>query len=355
MVKRRRQRPLPIPPRPRRRPWSRDFRRQVAVITAFGLFLVVIFGFLGYALVFQPWYEEHVQRPGSEAVQVGETTFDLDYFARRLRLLVAEYGLQEQPQQASLATSLMVNTLEWEELLRQRAPADLGVSVSPEEIELEIGDRLGLTQSAPDAFAAALEQELKRSDLSEEEYRQMIETDLLSRKVQEVFSLSVLETTEQVRMRQILVGTEDEARSVLERLDAGEDFGDLARELSLDSATKEEGGERGWVDSATEDEGREREWLARDELDLSYAVKVFDLEVGTLSQPIPGPGGYFIFEVEEKEAEREVTDDQRTRISSSYFSLWMNEQRTLFAVPELQPLLLDADKLQWAVDKAFGL
>jgi len=310
----------------------------VAVIAAFGLFLVIIGGIIGFGF-FQEWYEEHVQRPRSEALQVGETTIDLDYFARRLKLSLIGVGLQD-PSQAQTAILSVIWTLEREELLVQRAPADLGVSVTPEEIELEIGDRLGLTQSAPDAFASALEQELKRSDLSDEEYRRVVEADVLSWKVQEVFSLSVPQTTEQVRMRQILVGTEDEARSLLERLDGGEDFGDLARELSLDSATKEEGGER--------------DWLARDELDLKYAVEVFDLEVGTLSQPILARGGYFIFEVEEKEADREVTDDQRGRISSSYFSLWMGEQRTFFAVPDIQPLLEDIDKFEWTLEKAFG-
>jgi foldase protein PrsA len=148
-------------------------------------------------------------------------------------------------------------------------------------------------------------------------------------------------TMEQVRMRQIQVGTEDEALAVVERLNGGEDFGALAQELSLDSATKEQGGERGWV--------------ARDELDLSYAGKVLALEVGIPSQPIPGQGGYFIFEVEEKEAEREVTPEQQSTISSSYFNLWLNEQRTLVAVPDLQPLLQNSDKLQWVVEKAFGL
>ena len=167
MVKKRRQRPLPIPPRPRRRPWSREFRLQLAVIVGFVLLLVGIAAGFGY-FQFQDWYEEHIQRPHSKAVQVGETTFDLDYFARRLRLLVAEYGLQEQPEQASLAVSLMVSTLEGEELLRQRAPADLGVSVSPGEIELEISDRLGLSQSDPETFDRVYEQELEGSDLSDE-------------------------------------------------------------------------------------------------------------------------------------------------------------------------------------------
>jgi parvulin-like peptidyl-prolyl isomerase len=311
----------------------------LAVISAFGLLLVIIGGVIGYAF-FQDYYEEHVQLPHSKAIQVGETTLNLDYFARRLKYLLTSIGFND-PSQAQTVIAAAIGMLESEELLQQSAPADLGVSVSPQEIELEISDRLGLVQSDPDAFAKAYEQELKKSGLSDKEYRQMIGAELLSRKVQEVFSQSVPQTMEQVRMRQILVGTEDEARSVVERLDGGEDFADLARELSLDSATKEQGGERGW--------------LARDELDLSYAGKVLALEVGTHRQPIPGPGGYFIFEVEEKQSDREVTPEQRSSISSSYFSLWLNEQRTLFAVPDIQPLLEDADKFQWAVDKGFSV
>jgi parvulin-like peptidyl-prolyl isomerase len=338
LAKKRRQKPLPIPQRPRRRPWTREFRLQLAVVSAFAVLLVGIVAGFAY-FFFQGWYEANVQRPHSEALQVGETTIDLDYFARRLKLLAASFSLQDASQ-AQTVISIMVSTMEGEELVLQRAPADLGVTVSPQEIELAISDGLGLTESDPEAFASAYEQELKKSGLSDEEYRQMIGASLLSVKVQRVFSLSVPDTTEQVRMRQILVGTEDDARSVLERLDAGEDFGDLARELSLDSATKDQGGERDWV--------------ARDELDLSYAVKVFDLEVGIPSQPIPGTGGYFIFEVEEKQPDREVTDDQRSTISTNYFHLWLNEQRTFLAVPETQPVLLDTNKLQWAVNKAFS-
>jgi parvulin-like peptidyl-prolyl isomerase len=339
LVKKRRQRPLPIPPRPRGRPRSREFWLQLAVITAFVALVAGMVAGLGY-FYFQDWYEENVQRPHSKAVQVGETTFNLDYVARRLKLFVTSVGLQD-PSQAQAAVSSVISIVEGEELLRQRAPADLGVSISSEEIELEIGDLLGLSVSDSEAFARAYEQELDRSDLSDKEYRRVVEAELLGRKVQEVFSLSTPQTIEQVRMRQILVGTEDEARSVLERLDAGEDFGDLARELSLDSTTKEQGGER--------------DWLARNELPLSYAAQVFALEVGTPSQPITGPGGYYIFDVQERESDREVTPEQRSNISSGYFTLWVSEQRTLLAVPDIQSLLQDPGKFQWAAERAFGL
>jgi hypothetical protein len=308
----------------------------VAVIAAFVLFLVTIAGIIGYAL-FQDYYEEHVQRPNSKAVQVGETTLNLDYFARRLGLYLTSVSIQDSSQ-AQLVFYSAISMVEREEMLLQRAPIDLGVSASPEDMELEIGNRLGLSESNPEALASALEQELKRSRLSEKEYRTMVEADVLDSKVQEVFSQSVPDTTEQVRVRQILVGTEEEALSVLERLDAGEDFGALASELSLDSTTKDAGGEKGW--------------LARDELDLTYAAKVLALEVGAPSQPIAGQGGYFIFEVEEREDGREVTPEQRTRISNGYFTRWLGEQRTLLAVPDVQPVLEASDKIQWALNKA---
>jgi parvulin-like peptidyl-prolyl isomerase len=311
----------------------------LAVVTAFGLLLVTIGGLIGFPLL-QDYYQEHVQLPHSKAIQVGDTTLSVDYFARRLKFFLVSIGFND-PSQAQTAVASATSVLEAEQLLRQRAPADLGVSASPEEIELEISDRLGLEENDPEAFAKAYEQELKKSGLSDKEYRQMMEASVLSRKVQEVFSQSVPQTMEQVRMRQILVGTEDEARSVAERLDGGEDFAALAQELSLDSATKDQGGEKGW--------------LARDELDLSYAGKVLALEVGTHSQPIPGPGGYYVFEVEEKQPEQEVTPEQRSTISTSYYGLWLGEQRTLLAVPGVQPLFEDADKFQWAVTKGFGL
>lgn len=49
-----------------------------------------------------------------------------------------------------------------------------------------------------------------------------------------------------IHARHIQLETEEEARDVLERLKGGEDFAALARELSQDPSTKEEGGDLGW-------------------------------------------------------------------------------------------------------------
>lgn len=52
-------------------------------------------------------------------------------------------------------------------------------------------------------------------------------------------------------VRHILVGTEAEARKVIERLKAGEDFAKLASELSTDSGSKENGGDLDWASPST--------------------------------------------------------------------------------------------------------
>jgi len=305
------------------------------VVAGFALLLAIVGGIVGWG-----YYQNQVGPPRSRALEVGETTFNLDYFTRRLKFYVESSGLQGLPDNQRVAQMIAtaIGILQQEELLRQRAPVDLGLSASPDEIDEQIATRLKVSRDDPEAFQKAYREELKRSDLSDEEYRRMIEADVLGIKVQQMYSSSVPATMEQVRIRQLLVGTEDEAKSVVERLDAGEDFGDLARELSLDTTTKEKGGERGWV--------------TRDELDPAVGQKVFALDVGARSEPIAGPGGQYIFEVEERQPDMAVTDQQRNTLTNRYFSYWLDEQRTL--IPRAEYVSTNSDKLDWVVGRAFG-
>lgn len=338
MAKKRRPPPAPLPP-PRRRTRSRrsrDWRLQAAVVAGFAFFVLVVAGFLGYG-----WWDSQVGPPHSKAMRVGDTTLNLDYFSRRVKGFLQDSGLAAPGQRLDSSTfgsvvSLVVGTLEQEILLRERAPVDLGLTATPDEIEGEIARRLNVSRDDAAAFEAAYKNDLKTKDLSDKEYREMVEAALLMGEVRDGFVRAAPEAADQVRIRQILVGAQEDADKVVERLNAGEDFATVAKEMSSDTATKDKGGERGWV--------------AMEELDPSYAAKVFALEVGQRSEPLEGEGGFLIVEVEEKQAGRPLESTQRTTIGSRYLSLWLAEQRTL--LPTTNWVSFDADKFQWVYDHA---
>jgi parvulin-like peptidyl-prolyl isomerase len=269
-------------------------------------------------------------------MRVGDTTLNLDFFARRTKGLLQDTGLAPDPSNFGTVVSIVVGTLEQEIVLRQRAPIDLGLTPTPEQVESEIASRLNVSRDDEAAFQVAYENDRKARDLSDKEYREMGEAALLGRWAQEGFVRAVPEAADQVRIRQILVGAQEDADRVVERLNAGEDFATVAKEMSSDTATKEAGGEKGWV--------------AIEELEQSYAAKVFALEVGQRGEPLEGQGGFYIIEVEEKQAGRPLGDAQRTSIGSRYYSLWLAEQRTL--VPTTNWVSFDADKFQWVFDHA---
>jgi hypothetical protein len=295
--------------------------------------LLVVAGFLAYG-----WWDSQYGPPHSKAMQVGDTTYDLDFFARRTKLLAQDLGLLSNPNQLTDSFSGLVGavvaTLEQETLVRERAPIDLGLTATPEQVEDEIKKNLNVTQDDAALFKASYDTELKTSDLSDKEYRQMVEASLLTQWTREGFNRAAPTAADQIRVRQIQVGAREDADRVVERLNAGEDFAAVAKEMSSDTATKDVGGEKGWI--------------AIEELDPSYAAKVFALEVGQRSEALEGQGGFLIVEVEEKEAGRPLEQAQRATIGSRYFSLWLSEQRTF--LPGKNYVSSDADKVQWVFD-----
>ena len=78
-----------------------------------------------------------------------------------------------------------------------------------------------------------------------------------------------------LRYAGILVETEEEAREIIELVEEGADFADLARERSLFEKTREQGGDIGI-------------FLLKDETDQPIRP-IFQLEVGALSEPVSAP------------------------------------------------------------------
>jgi peptidyl-prolyl cis-trans isomerase C len=105
--------------------------------------------------------------------------------------------------------------------------------------------------------------------------------------------IAQIEREPEVRVRQILVPTEAEAKKVAERLKNGEDFVALAKEVSKDPSS--EGGALGFV--------------RRGELIAPVEDAVFALKVGQISKPVQTQFGWNIFELEEKRQQPPPTWD----------------------------------------------
>jgi len=151
---------------------------------------------------------------------------------------------------------------------------------------------------------------LAKVGISEGFYRDMVRQDLLRSKMWEVTGRDVPTSEEQVRVRRIVLETEEEAEAVRERLEAGEDFITLAQELSIDEATEENGGDLGW--------------MAFDERDISFSAMAFQLELGEISQVIETARGYEILKLEEKDEDRELDPATLQRRKNAAFSTWLS-------------------------------
>jgi foldase protein PrsA len=313
---------------------GRSFQFYGAVVV--GVLIVAALGIVGYAFLND--YVEKQRRPGSTAIQVEDTHFRLDYFSNRLKMYVGQFGGQgtdaAQPTSALPAVS---NLLIQEEIVRRFA-GERNVTASEEEVKNAIATRMGTKADDPN-FDLILQQEVVRSQLSEDEYRRMVEASVLSDKLRTEFEKEVPKTAESAHYRQILVGSDAKAQEIRDKLDAGEDFATLAAQNSLDTSTKESGGDAGWVPKGV--------------LDASLEELIFPLKPKEITT-IPISQGVFVVEMLEKAEDRPVDEEKKTPLANRAFADWVKEkQKSVNIVNNMDLGSGDSKKIGWAVSRAY--
>ena len=340
MPKKRRQAKIPTPAweRPRGALGSRILGRggQFYGAVAVAMLIVVALGIVGYAFLSD--YVEKQRRPGSTAIQVEDTHFRLDYFSKRLKMYVGQFGGQgAQAAQPSLTVPAVANLLIQQGVVRRFA-GERNVTASEEEVTSAIAARLSVKVDDPN-FDLALQQEVARSELSEDEYREMIEATVLADKLTKDFEKDVPKTAESVHYQQILVSEDAKAQEIRGRIDAGEEFAALAAANSLDTATKDSGGDVPWI--------------PRGILDASMEELVFALKPKELTT-IPVAQGVYVIQMVEKDDKHEVGADQKVGLAASAFQDWVEEKKSSVTVVNNMDISSgDLKKIEWAVRRAY--
>jgi peptidyl-prolyl cis-trans isomerase C len=106
--------------------------------------------------------------------------------------------------------------------------------------------------------------------------------------------IATMKPQQEIHARHILVATEDEAKKVKQRLENGEDFATVAKEVSKDAGA--EGGDLGF--------------FTRGQMLKPFEDAAFALEVGQISDPVQTQFGWHIIKVEEKRDQPLPTFDQ---------------------------------------------
>ena len=151
--------------------------------------------------------------------------------------------------------------------------------------------------------------------ISKNDIEQILYNGLLREKLIEDVTKDLEPVEEQVWVRHILVDSEELAKEVKAKLDAGEKWLDLAIEYSTDESNKTNGGDLGWI-------GRE------DSYDADFLTGAFALnDEGQISDPIQSQFGWHLIQLVTK-ATNPVTSSKFTQIKQNFFNNWLEEIRT---------------------------
>jgi len=195
-----------------------------------------------------------------------------------------------------------------ERVLIAQAAVREGVTISEDELEATIQESI-----EEGGGQASFEEWLRASNLTYEDFREEIRFQLLALAIFERITESIPTTGAQVHARHILVDTEEEAQTILTRLQAGEDFATLARRLSQDQNTKEAGGDLGFFP---------RGLLISPEVEEA----AFALQPGQISGVVRSQFGYHVVQVLEREPERPLPSELLNALKEQAFARWMQEQ-----------------------------
>jgi len=283
-------------------------RNTLIVATVVSILILAITGvgiYLGY---WQPYHKTFIV--------VDNESIDMTYFINRV---IMNAGNDTSKIDIWGTMQSIVNEM----IIRQEAPQYVG-DVTQQEIDDTMkaayqGDSQDITDAE---FKEMYRQNLEASQLTEQQFRDIVKSSILREKLRIYLSDRVPSVAPQAHLYMIMLNDYDAATNVKERLNNGEDFSVLAEEQSIDSS-KDNGGDIGWFPYKVLSYGFEQ---AATNLEIGQpsdpiiAIDPDSVDYNDPNQVLP----YAIVKVVDRVDAMQVTDDQLTQLKSRTFSDWLD-------------------------------
>ncbi|MEA3407941.1 MAG: peptidylprolyl isomerase [Chloroflexota bacterium] len=203
--------------------------------------------------------------------------------------------------------------LNWliDQVLIREAAKEQGISISEEEIDWQIARIKGQNEGRFQKWLLA-------NGLTMETLREQVHMDLITAAVRDEVTGSLSRTIPQVHVRHILFSEESQAERALEELQEGANFIATARKYSEDEATRQDGGDLGF--------------LPRGVMPPAFEEVAFSLEPGNTSSIINTGSGLHIIQVVEMDPQRRVPDKYWATVQQRAFEDWLAQQRAKAAI-----------------------
>ncbi|AZR72620.1 hypothetical protein BBF96_03990 [Anoxybacter fermentans] len=270
------------------------------------------------------------------------------YVERQVKRLQQTYNLdftgEEHKEQLLNLKRQILEQLIRNEILLQTA-FEYGIEITDEEVQAEI-DKIKASYPDDETFKKVLEQvkytleDLRNDIIIQKSYEKLAERlgqdlTVTEEEMMEYYEKNIRRFTEeeQVRASHILVETKEEALEILDKINNGEDFADLARKYS-NCPSSDRGGDLGF--------------FGRGRMVYEFEKAAFSTEVGEITGPVETEFGWHIIKVTDK---KEAIVHPYEEVKEEIYETLLIKKKNNAAVALLRQKWEEAD-IEYYVDYA---
>lgn len=306
-------------------------QKAILLVVVIGLLIVLVVLAIGF-------YRTRIAPPGKIVAETTERKIELRELVPILKLLTVSAAIQGNPRPPTPRSAL--DMLVRNSILNERANPAFGVDITSADVDLMLVSQFEPEESfegktpvvLTDLGEGQYKDFLKRADVTDQEYREFLNGELYFTGIRTTLGKILPEKKEQVLLNWIVVSNIRDARAAIKRLDAGEKFSLVVKQVSQEERVADENGQIGWVPKGIFTE-------------LDDAI--FALKPGEYTEPIKTSFGIVIALVSQGPEENELEERMRSSLAERQGAEWFQAQ----LIDALIDYNLEEQDFEWVVEQ----